>query len=242
MSRVGRGLSLKISDLRPKYCCIVTALYRYRRDDGQEGCEQVTAHSEAFALGYLGSLFGVAMVIPQIVRILRHPGLGGVSTLSWALSALGCLAWLTYGVRTNSTPQVPGNVLLISGAIAVTLLADDDRSRRARATALGAAAAAVVAVSCILPAHLVGYLGFTIGLCAVWPQLFESIGNWRARASSGVSVSTWVIRLGSQVCWLGYAVRASDVPVFVSACVSLTLAAVLVALETAARAPLPQTA
>lgn len=231
-----------MSDLRPKYCCIVTDLYRYRVALAEEGYGQVTAHNEALALGYLGSLLGVIMVIPQIVRILRHPQLRGVSTLSWALSALACLAWLTYGVRTNSPPQVPGNVLLISGAIAVALLAADNRPRRARAAALGTAAAAVVAVSWLIPAHLVGYVGFSIGLCSTWPQLYDSLGNWRAHANSGVAVSTWVVRLGSQLCWLGYAIRSTDVPVFVSACVSLTLAAILVALETAARAPLPQTA
>lgn len=242
MSSVGLALSLKISTSGPNYCCIVTELYRYRSDGGKEGCERVTAHNEAMALGYLGSLLGVVMVIPQIVRILRHPQLRGVSTLSWAISALACLAWLTYGMRTNSPPQIPGNVLLISGAVAVALLAADDRSRRARATTLGTAAAAVVAVSWLLPAHFVGYVGFSIGLCSTWPQLYDSIGNWRAHANSSVAVSTWVVRLASQLCWLGYAVRATDVPVFVSACVSLTLAATLVALELAARAPLTQTA
>jgi uncharacterized protein with PQ loop repeat len=197
----------------------------------------VTGHDTALALGYLGSFFGVVMVIPQIVRILRHPDLQGVSTLSWALSALGCLAWLTYGLRTDSPPQIPGNVLLISGAITVVLLAVANRSRRQRAFSVSAAAGAVLVVAWVMPAHLVGYIGFSIGLVATWPQLYESVGNWRARITSGVSVSTWVLRVASQLCWLGYAIRASDVPVFVSACVSLTLAAVLVALESAARVP-----
>ena len=197
----------------------------------------MTPHDTALLLGYVGSLFGVVMVVPQIVRILRHPGLRGVSTVSWALSALGCLAWLTYGLRTDSPPQIPGNMALISGAVAVVLLAAADRSRRHRALVLGGIAAGVLAVSWTIPAHLVGYVGFSIGLVSIWPQLYDSVGNWRARANSSVSVSTWVLRVASQVCWLGYAVMASDVPVFVSACVSLTLAVVLVALETAARAP-----
>lgn len=197
----------------------------------------MTAHDEALLLGYVGSFFGVVMVVPQIVRILRHPGLRGVSTLSWSLSALGCLAWLTYGLRTDSAPQIPGNVLLISGAISVALLAAADRSRRSRMLGLGCAASAVLAISWLMPAHEVGYLGFAIGLFSTWPQLYDSVGNWRARVNSSVSVSTWALRVASQLCWLGYAIRASDVPVFVSACVSLTLAVVLVALETAARAP-----
>lgn len=197
----------------------------------------MTVHDEALLLGYVGSFFGVVMVVPQIVRILRHPGLRGVSTLSWSLSTLGCLAWLTYGLRTGSAPQIPGNLLLITGATAVALLAAADRPRSARMLRLGGAACVVLAIAWLMPAHEVGYVGFSIGLISAWPQLYDSVGNWRAHVTSSVSVSTWALRLASQMCWLGYAIRASDVPVFVSACVSLTLAVVLVALETAARAP-----
>lgn len=197
----------------------------------------MTVHDEALLLGYVGSFFGVVMVVPQIVRILRHPGLRGVSTLSWSLSTLGCLAWLTYGLRTGSAPQIPGNLLLITGTTAVALLAAADRPRSARMLRLGGAACVVLAIAWLMPAHEVGYVGFSIGLISAWPQLYDSVGNWRAHVTSSVSVSTWALRLASQMCWLGYAIRASDVPVFVSACVSLTLAVVLVALETAARAP-----
>ena len=72
----------------------------------------MSAHALAVGLGYTGATLGVAMVVPQIVRIVRHPSLTGVSPLSWALSTFACLAWLTYGLRTSATPQIPGNVLL----------------------------------------------------------------------------------------------------------------------------------
>ena len=68
-------------------------------------------HALALPLAYLGAFLGVAMVLPQLTRTIRHPDLEGVSPASWALTSLACLAWLIYGLRADVLPQVPGNVL-----------------------------------------------------------------------------------------------------------------------------------
>jgi uncharacterized protein with PQ loop repeat len=185
----------------------------------------------------VGAALGVAMVVPQIVRIVRHPSLPGVSPMSWALTTLACLSWMTFGIRTGATPQVPGNVLLVSGAIAVVLLANAPMARHRRGLLLAAGAAALVGVAWVIPAHTVGYFAFGVGLFSVWPQLYDSIGNWRARVSSGVSVSAWGLRIASQMCWLAYAIGTDDVPVGIAATVTLSTAIATVALEVAARAP-----
>lgn len=195
----------------------------------------MTIHEFALGLGYLGAALGVIMVVPQIARIVRHPSLPGVSPLSWALTSVACLGWLIYGIRTDAAPQIPGNVLLVSGAIAVVLLVNVPTPRRRRTLLLGAACAAVVAVTLVIPADSVGYFAFGIGLFSGIPQLVDSIGNWRARITSGVSVSTWALRIGSQACWLAYAVGTSDVAVGISACVMLSNAVAMVVLELTAR-------
>jgi uncharacterized protein with PQ loop repeat len=195
----------------------------------------VTIHEFALGLGYLGAALGVIMVVPQIARIVRHPSLPGVSPLSWALTSVACLGWLIYGIRTDAAPQIPGNVLLVSGAIAVVLLVNVPTPRRRRTLLLGAACAAVVAVTLVIPADSVGYFAFGIGLFSGIPQLVDSIGNWRAHITSGVSVSTWALRIGSQACWLAYAVGTSDVAVGISACVMLSNAVAMVVLELTAR-------
>jgi len=195
----------------------------------------VTIHEFALGLGYLGAALGVIMVVPQIARIVRHPSLPGVSPLSWALTSVACLGWLIYGIRTDAAPQIPGNVLLVSGALAVVLLVNVPTPRRRRTLLVGAACAAVVAVTLVIPADSVGYFAFGIGLFSGIPQLVDSIGNWRARITSGVSVSTWALRIGSQACWLAYAVGTSDVAVGISACVMLSNAVAMVVLELTAR-------
>jgi len=224
----------------------------------------MTTHELAFGLGYLGAALGVAMVVPQIVRIVRHPSLPGVSPLSWALTGLSCLLWLTYGLRTGALPQIPGNVLLVCGAVAVVLLVKTPTSRgrrttttsrgrrttttsrgrrttttsRGRRTAMLVVAAALLElVACVISPQSVGYLAFAIGTVSTWPQLYDSFGNWRAHLNSGVSLSTWGLRIASQVCWISYAVGTSDMPVGIGGCVALLTAVAMVALETAARAP-----
>lgn len=199
----------------------------------------MTFHEVWEGFGYLGAALGVVMVVPQIVRIVRHPSLPGVSTSSWALTSLTCLAWLVYGIRTKAAPQIPGNVLLVMGAVAVVLLVANGMPRQRRALGLGGAAAALLTVVSIMPAEDVGYFAFALGLCSTWPQLFDSINSWRAHLSSGVSVSTWNLRVGSQICWLTYAIGTADLAVGIAAAVTLSTAVAMVALETSARAAAP---
>jgi uncharacterized protein with PQ loop repeat len=195
----------------------------------------MTVHTAAVTLAYVGACLGVVMVVPQIVRILRHPSLGGVSAPSWALTALACLTWLIYGVRTQTLPQIPGNVLLVCGAVAIVVLVPGQVSARARALRLGAAAALVVTVALGVPARSVGYLAFAVGLLSAWPQVFDSVAGWRAGGSSGVSISTWAIKVCSQTCWLTYAVATGDGPVTISATVALSTAVALVVVESSRR-------
>jgi uncharacterized protein with PQ loop repeat len=193
-------------------------------------------HAFALALGYVGAAVGVVMVVPQILRTLRHPTLGGVSPVAWSLTTLGCLMWLTYGVRTATAQQIPGNILLVTGAVAIVLLVPSAVTRHQRALRLGAAALGLLIVAFVLPPRAVGYLALSIGLFSAWPQVYDSVVTWRAGVRSGVSLTTWTLKAVSQVCWLSYAVAASDVPVTISATTALSTAVVLLALE--ALAPL----
>jgi uncharacterized protein with PQ loop repeat len=197
----------------------------------------MTSHDLWVGLGYLGALLGVVMVVPQIVRVVRHPSLPGVSPTSWALTSLACLAWMTYGIRNDAAPQIPGNVLLVSGAVAVVLLANAPMPRGRRGLLLGLGAGALSAIAWSIPADSVGYFAFGVGLFSSWPQLYDSIGSWRARISSGVSVSAWTLRVGSQVAWLAYAIGTHSLPVGIAASVTMASAIATVALERGARMP-----
>ena len=195
----------------------------------------MTVHSLGLLLAYVGALLGVAMVVPQIARTLRHPALTGVSPIAWALTVLCSTAWLTFGVRTGTWPQVPGNLLLIAGAVAIVLLVPSPWSRPRRAAMLLAATTVVLAASLTMDAVAVGYLGFAIGLCAVWPQLVDSYGNWRTGRESGLSLVSWNVKLLASCCWLAYALILGDRPVLIASTFALATILAVFAMETSAR-------
>ena len=184
------------------------------------------------SLAYLGATLGVAMVVPQIVRTVRHPALSGVSPVAWGLTALACSTWLTYGLRTATVPQIPGNVLLVSGAVAVVLLVPSPVSRRRRAATLGLLWVAVTVAAWTMPVGWVGYLALVVGLFSSWPQVYDSVAGMRAGdGESGVSISTWSIKVVSQSSWLIYALATGQLAVTISATATLSTALTLVAVE-----------
>jgi uncharacterized protein with PQ loop repeat len=184
------------------------------------------------SLAYLGATLGVAMVVPQIVRTVRHPALSGVSPVAWSLTVLACSTWLTYGLRTGTVPQIPGNVLLVSGALAIVLLVPSVWSRRRRALVLGGLWSVVMLLAWTMPPGWVGYFALVVGLFSSWPQLYDSVAGLRAGSGeSGVSITTWSIKVVSQSSWLVYALATAQVAVTISATVALSTALLLVAVE-----------
>lgn len=186
-------------------------------------------HVIAEGFGYLGSILGVAMVIPQLVRTYRNRTLPGVSAMSWSLTALSCLTWLLYGVRTAELPQIPGNVLLVTGAVLVVLAVPSRASQASRGAALVAGAALLTAAAFVLPPAAVGLVGLAIGLVSGIPQLVVSLS--RRATDSAVSLLAWALRIACQSCWLFYAIVIGDAVVTLSASFLLTNAALVLAAE-----------
>jgi uncharacterized protein with PQ loop repeat len=191
----------------------------------------------AAATGYLGSALGVAMVVPQILRTLRHRQMPGVSALSWALTATACTTWLLYGVRTGEIPQIPGNVLLVSGAVAVVLLVPSRTPSPVRALALTGAGGLIALLAFVSPPALIGAVGGAIGVVSGLPQLVRSLR--RTAAVTAVSPLTWGLRVASQAAWLTFAVLLHDLVVAFSATFLLTNALIVLLLETLRRPATP---
>lgn len=195
-------------------------------------------HSFAEASGYLGSVLGVAMVVPQIVRTFRDRTVPGVSALSWALTALSCATWMLYGVRSGEIPQIPGNVLLVTGAVVVVLAVPSGTTARRRATYLLLCGGVITTAAFTVPPTALGFGGFALGLVSALPQTAKSLS--RHSAVSGVSLPSWALRVASQSCWLFYALIRHDLVVTISACFILTNAVLLIGIELARRsAPVP---
>jgi uncharacterized protein with PQ loop repeat len=187
-------------------------------------------HSLAVGSGYLGAALGMGMVIPQIARTVRNRAMPGVSALSWSLTAISCSTWLLYGIRARELPQIPGNVVIVSGAVLIALLVPSVTAPRTRAARLAALLAVVGAVAAVAPPTLLGLLAFAIGLVSSWPQLITSLTR-PVHVPSAVSISAWLMRCASQAAWLFYALVLHDLAVTIAATVTLTSALVILAVE-----------
>jgi uncharacterized protein with PQ loop repeat len=214
---------------------VVLGLYRSRLYQYRTERPLVDLHSFALLLAYAGSAVGVLMVAPQIVRTVTHPHLGGVSPWSWAITVVACTLWLTYGLRAGSMPQVPGNVLLVSGAVAIVLLVPAEWSRARRAWTLLGVTATLVLFSTYLSPEQVGFFAFGIGLFAALPQLFETVWLRRGMGPSALSMSSQLLKVVGQVLWLTYALIAVDAPVIVAAVVALSSNAAIALVESSRR-------
>ncbi len=193
----------------------------------------MTSHSLALSIAYAASVLGVITVVPQIVRTVRHPHMGGVAPLSWAISVVALVAWITYGVRAGVAPQIPGNLLLLSGSVAIVLLVPSALSRARRALLLATAALVVVTVSTRLSPEAVGFLAFGIGLFSAWPQVFATLRG--SREDAGVSLATFSLRTAAALGWLSYAVLARDVPVLLSALIMVSTTVLVLVVEASRR-------
>jgi uncharacterized protein with PQ loop repeat len=192
-------------------------------------------HVFAVGAGYLGSALGVAMVVPQIVRTLRDRSLPGVSALSWALTALSCVSWMLYGFRTGEIPQIPGNVLLVSGAVVIVLIVPSATSVTARAVGLAVPALVIGGLAIVAAPQLIGFFGLGVALVSAVPQTVKSLSR-RVPGASAVSLLAWLLRAASQLCWLTYAIAVNDGTVTIAAVFILSSALVVLAGELSRRA------
>ena len=187
------------------------------------------AHLLALTVAYAASAAGAASVLPQIARTLRNRHMGGVAPLSYAVTSVACTVWMIYGQRAEVWPQIPGNVLLVTGAVAIILLVPHRLSPTTRALMLASAmlVAAVVAVE--VPVAAAGMVAFGIGLFSAWPQVITTLRG--SRTAAGVSLATFSLRLAAGLGWLACAVLAHDVPVLLSATVMVATTVLVLGVE-----------
>lgn len=175
----------------------------------------VTPHELGTLFGYLGAALGASMVVPQIARTLRDRTLTGVSALSWAMGAFSCGGWLLYGIVGHEVVQIPGNVVIVGGSIAVALLAPARVAVLLRALLIGTGLAAYAAIAFLTSAAVVVGIAISIGVMSSLPQVVKSVRRPQHNRSA-VSLSTWWMRVLSQSCWLAFAVLVRDWSVFAS--------------------------
>jgi uncharacterized protein with PQ loop repeat len=187
----------------------------------------------AIAAGYIGAALSVGMVVPQLFRTLRHGSMGGVSAVSWLITAAACFTWLLYGAKGHVWPQIPGNALIVPGAAAIVLATPDRLTRPQRAGLLATAAGTLILIAVLTRPDDLGYLAFGISLVSALPQTVISVLR-RGAGRSAVSIPAWAMRGGAQLFWLYYGLYMHNGPIVVAGLVTIISSAVVIGVEVAA--------
>lgn len=93
------------------------------------------------ALSLCAVLVSCAMFVPQLRAAVREHQMTGVSSATWAMTALSALAWVAYGAGRHTLAVVAPNLVVLPMAVFI-LGCKADRS--GRLLALGRAASALV--------------------------------------------------------------------------------------------------
>ena len=70
------------------------------------------------AVGTAATLMGIAMFLPQVIKVFRSPT-SGVSPVTWALVSLSSLSWLAYGLVMHQPAVWISHLVILPCAVTV---------------------------------------------------------------------------------------------------------------------------
>jgi MtN3 and saliva related transmembrane protein len=73
-------------------------------------------------IGFLAAFLTTASFVPQAVKILRTRQTEGISLIMYAMFTAGIVAWLAYGIMTNSMPVIMANIITLMLASVILAL------------------------------------------------------------------------------------------------------------------------
>jgi len=153
----------------------------------------------ATAFSTIGTICGLLLVIPQMVKTLRTKNAAGVSLGGMAASLISWFAWVPYTLSTGDLRGTLG--LVIPGTIqgVAVLLAWRHGADR---TSLSVAPLVVLLVG---GAYLLGgwplYM-LALGTTTLWAYLPAIFSAARSADISGISLGAWRVSTLYGVCWL----------------------------------------
>lgn len=141
---------------------------------------------------------GIAMCLPQLVRMLRTGSADGLSLPGLLAGAATFTGWDVLLVRAEAYDLLVTNVLASLPWYAVTLLA----ARRLPLTRSCVVPAAWAATLTTVALGAPGALGIVLGLGSLLAYAPQAVAAWRAPSLAGIAASTWVLCGVQGVAWI----------------------------------------
>lgn len=173
--------------------------------------------------GWVAATIGIAMNIPQLVRILRVRTSAGVSLRLWQVQAATTASWMVHGFIVGKMQmQWPNMMMAAFGLLVVVFVLRDRRQAILPQLLLTAGAwALLVSVEVFLGSVV---FGFVVAVPQVYGQAAQLREMVKAPDLSGVSSGFLAIMLLVQSMWFTFGVWTVDWSLIIAAGATAALA------------------
>jgi len=167
-------------------------------------------------VGWVGTLTGVVLGLPQLVRLARTRSVDGLSLVAWqAMLALN-IGWAAHAITIGQPPQFVASALALLTTVPILHLMVQQLGRNSFLTLVPGLALAAVMIL-IDQAFGSGVYGVVAIIPAVLSGAGQSVAIVRAQHVRGVSTPFLVLEVVNQFIWVAWAILVADLGTIIAA-------------------------
>lgn len=175
-------------------------------------------------IGWLATLAGIALGLPQVLRLVRTRRVEGLSLTAWQAWLVVNLSWTAHGISISQPPQILTSALALCSTVPILYLMARELRRRLLPVLLPGllGAGALISVDQIFGSAVFGTLAIIPAVIANAGQSLELV---RSKRIVGVSVLFLILAVVNQGLWLSWAILVPDIGTTIVAAVTGTITA-----------------
>ena len=164
-----------------------------------------------------GAILVAGIAAPQFLLVVRTKRTDGLSLTTWILALGTGMSWLNHGIKLMEVHMIWANAWSLTVVITILYFLKRNGHYRSLVTLLPGIS---IGIGLILLDYLLGSMAFGLGVIIpqVWGMLRQGIELMRAREIVGVSITSWVFQVLTQVVWMIWAIRATEIGTLISTC------------------------
>jgi uncharacterized protein with PQ loop repeat len=174
--------------------------------------------------GWLGTLVGTVLGLPQLIRLARTRSIEGLSLAGWQAMLAVNIGWTAHGISIGQPPQIITSAFSLLATVPILFLMARELQRRLLPILLPGLlfAAAMITIDQVLGSTAYGAVAI---LPAVLANAGQSLQLVRAPHIKGVSVLFLLLAVVNQVFWLTWAHLVPDAGTIIAATTTGSIAA-----------------
>jgi uncharacterized protein with PQ loop repeat len=192
----------------------------------------------ADVVGWAGTVTGILLGLPQLIRLARTRSVEGLSVPAWQAFLTINIAWTIHGLSIGQAPQAVAGALSLASTVPILYLMSRQLRRSFFVTILPGLVMATVLVV-IDQVFGSGVFGAVSIIPTVIANAGQSVALIRAQHVRGVSVLFLMLAVLNQVFWVSWAALVADLGTMIGSVTTGVIALFNLSWFTARRLGLP---